>query len=310
MQSFKGVVINFGRSGALQRHSSSAVPGKLLNSVNCNRTGSVLQHYLSTSSSSRQESGGFFNSIFGGEKVELQHAPHKEALTSTERIIEIQTHNVRPDLTDEYVRAHQNVVSFINSNQKGKGGLELNCASLGNFNVIVGFDTDQYLHIWCYDQGYSNLDSDLQSLRNSSEFNKLNKEVAKCLNNRHNQVLLPFSFWPDVYMRKENNHIYELRTYDLKPGTMVEWGNYWARAIKMRDFKHSEPFIGMFSQVGELYNVKHIWCYDSFNDRKEAREVVWKKQQMQWSEIIAGTMPLINHMTSRIMIPLDYSTTT
>ena len=33
-------------------------------------------------------------------------------------------------------------------------------------------------------------------------------------------------------------------------------------------------------------------------------------QQMQWSEIIAGTMPLINHMTSRIMIPLDYSTTT
>ena len=108
----------------------------------------------------------------------------------------------------------------------------------------------------------------------------------------------------------ERSHIYELRTYDLKPGTMVEWGNFWARAIKMRDFKHTEPFIGMFSQVGELYNVKHIWCYDSFNDRKEAREVVWKKQQMQWSEIIAGTMPLINHMTSRIMIPLDYSTTT
>ena len=78
MQSFKGVVINIGRSGALQRHSSVAVPGKLLNSVNCNRTGNVLQHYLSTSSSSRQESGGFFNSIFGGEKVELQHAPHKE----------------------------------------------------------------------------------------------------------------------------------------------------------------------------------------------------------------------------------------
>ena len=78
MQSFKGVVINLGRSGALQRRSASALPGKLLNSLNCKRTGSVLQHYLSTSSSSRQESGGFFNSIFGGEKVELQHAPHKE----------------------------------------------------------------------------------------------------------------------------------------------------------------------------------------------------------------------------------------
>ena len=111
-------------------------------------------------------------------------------------------------------------------------------------------------------------------------------------------------------MRKENKHIYELRTYDLKPGTMVEWGNYWAREIKMQDFKQAEPFIGMFSQVGELYNVKHIWCYDSFQDRIEAREVGWKKQQMQCSEIKTGTMPLINLMTSKIMIPLDYSTTT
>ena len=78
----------------------------------------------------------------------------------------------------------------------------MNCVSLGNFNVIVGFDTDQYIHIWCYDKGYNNLDTNLQTLRKSAEFQRLNKDVAKCLNNRHNQVLLPFSFWPDVYMRK------------------------------------------------------------------------------------------------------------
>ena len=126
-----------------------------------------------------------------------------QALTTTERIIEIQTHNVRPDSVDEYVKAHQNVVSFINSNQVGnQGGLGLNCVSLGNFNVIVGFDTDQYIHIWCYDKGFNNLDTNLQTLRKSTEFQTLNKDVAKCLNNRHNQVLLPFSFWPDVYMRK------------------------------------------------------------------------------------------------------------
>ena len=125
-------------------------------------------------------------------------------MTTTERIIEIQTHNVRPDSIDAYITAHKNVVSFINLNQagQGQGGLDLNCVSLGNFNVIVGFDTDQYIHIWCYDKGYSNLDSDLQKLRNSAEFRKLNNEVAKYLNSRHNQVLLPFSFWPDIYMRE------------------------------------------------------------------------------------------------------------
>ena len=107
------------------------------------------------------------------------------------------------------MNAHKNVVSFVNANQAGKGGLELNCVSLGNFNVIVGFDTDQYIHIWSYDKGYPNLDSDLQSLRKSGDFAKLNKDVAKCLNNRHNQVVLPFSFWPDVYMRKGNYLSYQ-----------------------------------------------------------------------------------------------------
>ena len=125
-----------------------------------------------------------------------------QALTTSERIVEVQTHNVRPDSTDEYVKAHENLVSFIEANQSSnKDGLQLDCVSLGNFNVIVGFDTDQYIHIWCYDKGFSNVDNDFKVLRTNAEFVKLNKEVAKHLKNRHNQILLPFSFWPDIYMR-------------------------------------------------------------------------------------------------------------
>jgi hypothetical protein len=75
---------------------------------------------------------------------------------------------------------------------------------------------------------------------------------------------------------------------------MVEWGNFWAKAITMRDYKKTEAFVGLFSQVkisrkrclklslmgnflylkvGELYNVKHVWCYDSLEDRKHVRSV-------------------------------------
>ena len=90
---------------------------------------------------------------------------------------------------------------------------------------------------------------------------------------------------------------------------MVEWDNYWVKAICMRDYKDTKDFMGMFSQVGELYNVKHIWCYDSLQDRQKARDVDWSKQQMQWSEIVTHTMPLIRQMDSRIMIPTDYSPT-
>ena len=78
MQSFKGIVINLGKSGALPRCTSTSVSNALLGSGGCNRAGGILHHHLSTSNSSPQEGGGFFNSFFGGEKVELQHAPHKE----------------------------------------------------------------------------------------------------------------------------------------------------------------------------------------------------------------------------------------
>ena len=47
-----------------------------------------------------------------------------------------------------------------------------------------------------------------------------------------------------------------MRSYHLKPGTMVEWGNYWSKAIKLRDYQHTEAYMGCFSQIGELYNVK------------------------------------------------------
>ena len=57
---------------------------------------------------------------------------------------------------------------------------------------------------------------------------------------------------------REGSHVYELRSYHLKPGTMVEWGNYWAKAIKLRDYQHTEAYMGLFSQIGELYNVKVI----------------------------------------------------
>lgn len=75
---------------------------------------------------------------------------------------------------------------------------------------------------------------------------------------RHLQYLLAFSYWPQIKKRDPSN-IYEIRSYALKPGTMIEWGNNWARAINYRK-NNDEPFAGFFSQIGRLYNVHHIWC--------------------------------------------------
>ena len=96
-------------------------------------------------------------------------------------------------------------------------------------------------------------------------YQKLRQEIVPLLRSRHSQYLMPFSFWPEVYMRQQQ-HIYELRSYHLKPGTMVEWGNYWARAIRMRDKKdHPTAFMGTFSQVRRIVitNVTSRPCFSS-----------------------------------------------
>lgn len=90
------------------------------------------------------------------------------------------------------------------------------------------------------------------------DYQSLQNERGLLLRSRHLQYMLAFSYWPQIASR-DPSHIYEMRSYRLKPGTMIEWGNNWARAINFRQ-TNNEAFAGFFSQIGRLYNVHHIWC--------------------------------------------------
>ncbi|NWH26821.1 NIPS1 protein, partial [Grus americana] len=162
------------------------------------------------------------------------------------------------------------------------------------------------------------------------EYLDFRKERSRMLLSRRNQLLLEFSFWNEPLPRQGPN-IYELRTYKLKPGTMIEWGNNWARAIKYRQ-ENQEAVGGFFSQIGELYVVHHLWAYKDLQSREETRNAAWRKRG--WDENVYYTgewdplpsawtpcrgppaltslsfpfpVPLIRTMESRIMIPLKIS---
>ena len=81
MQSYKGMVITLGRLGALPRLTTTATPNTQLLDGSY-RQGNIFQcNNISTSTPAEESAsasgGGFFKSLFG-QKVELQHAPHKE----------------------------------------------------------------------------------------------------------------------------------------------------------------------------------------------------------------------------------------
>uniref|UniRef100_A0A8C4QVY3 Nipsnap homolog 1 (C. elegans) n=1 Tax=Eptatretus burgeri TaxID=7764 RepID=A0A8C4QVY3_EPTBU len=113
------------------------------------------------------------------------------------------------------------------------------------------------MHLWHYSGGYPSLTMVMNTLKGSQEFAEFRKKRSAMLISRKNQLLLEFSFWNEPQPRAGPN-IYELRSYHLKPGTLIEWGNNWARAIRYRQ-DDDEPVGGFFSQIGELNVVHHLW---------------------------------------------------
>ena len=110
------------------------------------------------------------------------------------------------------------------------------------YNGGLQGDQDQFVHLWRYDGGYNAIDQNRKFLETSQDYTLIMKvgcsadcgagsavqDLRPLLRARESELYLQFSFWPEVELRNAS-HIYELRSYHLKPGTMMEWGNYWAK---------------------------------------------------------------------------------
>ncbi|KAM4044563.1 protein NipSnap homolog 2 [Anomaloglossus baeobatrachus] len=256
----------------------------------------LLVRGLSASSSKAREDS-WLRSLFV-RKVDPRKDAHSNLLAKreTSNLYKIQFHNVKPECLDAYNKLCEEVLPKVHA------GEEYPCTLVGTWNTWYG-EQDQAVHLWRYEGGYPALTEVMSKLRKNKEFTEFRKERGNMLLSRKNQLLLEFSFWNEPVPRPGPN-IYELRSYQLRPGTMIEWGNHWARAIRYRQ-DSSEAVAGFFSQIGQLYMVHHLWAYTDLQTRDDIRNSAWQKDG--WDECVYYTVPLIQEMESRIMIPLKSS---
>ncbi|XP_010022573.1 PREDICTED: protein NipSnap homolog 2 [Nestor notabilis] len=249
------------------------------------------------SSASRPREDSWLKSLFV-RKVDPRKDAHSNLLAKreTSSLYKLQIHNVKPEYLDAYNKLCQEVLPKIHEEK------HYPCALVGTWNTWYG-EQDQAVHLWRYEGGYPALNEVMNKLRQNKEFTEFRKERGNMLLSRKNQLLLEFSFWNEPVPRAGPN-IYELRSYQLRPGTMIEWGNYWARAIRFRQ-DNNEAVGGFFSQIGQLYMVHHLWAYKDLQTREDIRNAAWHKPG--WDELVYYTVPLIQEMESRIMIPLKIS---
>ncbi|RIA91975.1 hypothetical protein C1645_766242 [Glomus cerebriforme] len=238
----------------------------------------------------------FKNIIHGSPEIrEEEKQTHSKIIARGKYVHELQKHKIKPDCVEDYIKLVSEHYPRIANYPKNSVHL------CGSWQTEIG-DLDSFFHIWEY-QGYTGYHETLNRLKNDQHYQRFDKELRPMLQNRHNQICLEFAFWatspPTVH-----GGIYELRTYELKTGKLLEWETHWKGGLECRR-QYCEPVGAWFSQLGALNFVHHMWQYPDLESRKLTRERAWEVDG--WAETVFKTVPLIHKMDTCILIPLPFS---
>lgn len=205
-----------------------------------------------------------------------------------------ESNRVKPDRIEEYKKAAEAYYTGLVKDES------LQIKLTGNWETVVG-EQDTFIHILEY-ENYAGFDKATQLIKTSAHLDAY-RAMLPHVNSRNTQLNQEFAFFPTAVPRAQGG-LFELRTYQLKPGTLLEWENVWRRGIEARR-KFVAPVGAWFSQVGRLHQVHHIWQYPSLHERKERREQAW--QIDGWAETVSKTAKLAKYMDSLILTPLSFS---
>jgi len=225
---------------------------------------------------------------------------HSSLLANRNEVYEVRVEDVSPAKWEDYLKNKAEFMSLLHSKTDA-------CQLVAGWKFIYGDANFRAMYLLKYPEGWSDIDKSRKILKNDEEYDSAEKSGWKLLRNQESEFLKAFSYWP-IPTAREGNNIYDVRSYELKPGSMYDWGNYWSKGINCRkNVRDDIPYAGFFTQLGRLHTIYHIWCYTDLADRKACREGTW--DNAGWNDVVANTVPLIRSMKTRILEPLPFSPT-
>jgi len=253
-----------------------------------------LNTFKRSLSTSKSNQAWFFS------KDKEKSAGHSSLISKDAAVYEIVTESVIPSKWDDYVGQKANIIQAVQADS------QIKVDHLASWNVATGDSLFTAIHLF-EDDNWSDVDTARKCLKENQEYQTAYRASWPMLSQQHVELTKAFSFWPSPDKRPGDN-VYDIRSYNLKPGSMYDWSNYWARGIKHRSTVSKDaPYAGLFTQLGELHTIFHIWCYKSLADRKQCREGTWVHPE--WNDIVANTVPLVKTMKTVIVEPLPFSPT-
>ncbi|TVY56569.1 Protein NipSnap-like protein [Lachnellula suecica] len=225
---------------------------------------------------------------------EMEHS-FSQVLARGKYVHSIVFHEVKNGKVDEYVELVGNWYPKMAGMPENKVHL------VGSWRTEVG-DCDTFVHIWEY-QRYHGYHDSLHSIANHPDFPAFDKKLKTLIKAKRTSLMQEFSFWPTTAPRQLGG-VFELRSYTLHPGNLLEWETHWRRGLGARR-QVMEGVGAWFVQIGELNTVHHLWQFADLEERKVRREQSWSVEG--WGDTVHKTVPLIQEMKSRILIPMPWS---
>ncbi|KAK6353447.1 hypothetical protein TWF696_005411 [Orbilia brochopaga] len=247
------------------------------------KTGGVLTKLLHGSSEAQQDT------------YQIQES-YSKVLARGKYVHELVFHRVKPDAIDDYVELIGNEYPRIANDEKA--GVKL----VGSWYTEIG-EGDVFVHIWEYN-GYAGYHDTMRYLNSQSHTEKYKTEVRKHLQSRSNSIAQEFSFWPTTQPRTLGG-VFELRSYTLHPGNLLEWETHWRKGLAARQSQGMEGVGAWFTQIGGLNEVHYLWQFGDLRGRQLLREKSWSAEG--WADTVHKTIPLIAKMQSKILLPLPWS---
>ncbi|KAI0275143.1 NIPSNAP-domain-containing protein [Gloeopeniophorella convolvens] len=228
------------------------------------------------------------------EAGDLEVQQHSRLIARGKYLHGIEIHRVKPDSVEEYKKAAEQYYTGLRDDPSLRVKLS------GSFEGVVG-EQDTFYHIIEYENhaGYD----DAWKRIPGSKHEKAQNALRPFLRSRATQLAQEFAFLPTSPPHEEGG-IFELRAYQLNPGTLLEWESTWRRGIEARR-QFVQPVGAWYAQVGRLHQVYHLWQYPNLETRKEMREKAW--QVDGWSDTVHKTSQLAKSMDSFILTPLPFS---
>ncbi|XP_024609421.1 protein NipSnap homolog 3A-like isoform X1 [Neophocaena asiaeorientalis asiaeorientalis] len=175
---------------------------------------------------------------------------------------------------------------------------------VGFWTVELGGRIDKVFHIWKYDN-FAHQTEVRKALANDKEWREQLLIPIMGLTDKQESEITYLVPWCKLE-KPPKEGVYELVTFQMKPGGPALWGDAFKRAVNAHVDLGYSKLIGVFhTEYGALNRVHVLWWNESADSRAAGRH-----QSHEDPRVVAAVRESVNYLVSQqnmLLIPTSYS---